>query len=229
MYGRSGIPGAEQTLLSQREELGYQDTTEIIANLWVVQAACLQQRSHYPAARRVGAAARVRGKRGRSGSIRAPACPRQMPGRRRTASRRGPSGSDKRLDQSITPLGVAVHALLSKACLLLGICWEPCGVTEGDSKLNREGGFPQGACLLTNTHAMLVQEKQKASERHIEELSERVQALELEKRELQNALEKAKLAPKVREFHDTHGNPLQRRDGRGMCAHPVSPGSSVAV
>ncbi|CAL8464692.1 g4227 [Coccomyxa elongata] len=39
-------------------------------------------------------------------------------------------------------------------------------------------------------------EKQKASERHIEELSEKVQSLELEKRQLQAALEKASLAAK---------------------------------
>lgn len=43
-----------------------------------------------------------------------------------------------------------------------------------------------------------VQEKQKASERHIEELSERVQSLELEKRQLQMALERASTATKVR-------------------------------
>ncbi len=45
---------------------------------------------------------------------------------------------------------------------------------------------------------MSAQEKQKASERHIEELSERVQSLELEKRQLQMALERASTATKVR-------------------------------
>lgn len=42
-----------------------------------------------------------------------------------------------------------------------------------------------------------LQEKQKASERHIEELSEKVQSLELEKKQLQAALEKASLVAKV--------------------------------
>ena len=43
----------------------------------------------------------------------------------------------------------------------------------------------------------LVQEKQKLSERQIEELSGRVSALELEKQELQRALEAAKHAHEV--------------------------------
>ncbi len=49
-------------------------------------------------------------------------------------------------------------------------------------------------------HAVTIhlQEKQKASERHIEELAERVQSLELEKRQLQAALDRAAAAAKVR-------------------------------
>lgn len=55
-----------------------------------------------------------------------------------------------------------------------------------------------------------MQEKQKASERHIEELSEKVQSLELEKRQLQAALEKAALAAKVRAALTSEGYCLVR-------------------
>lgn len=60
----------------------------------------------------------------------------------------------------------------------------------------RDGGFPLGSAQTCRVGHL--QEKQKASERHIEELSEKVQSLELEKKQLQAALEKASLAAKVR-------------------------------